>query len=359
MGYDFMVGNAIGALPHRATLVREDNECLKWVSTDYKCGSSQWNAEEEDRIVQAVQAVGAKSRGDRGVQLTEYGMAPQVYARMIQTLGAEAPETDVFASRDAPLLRKCRRHWHRGDSAWLRHWGLKEWGPMYWHGSLENTRRTVEKIVADRAKGDPGHNRYMIHPMSAGRSQVDAGFHHPERDVIRARGGVVHRRQGFINAPPWVKRGVPRLSWWMGRKPSPRVMKHSSVGLKRCPCRSCLSPRRGRISQWMALTCCPTPRSTTSSTTRGWGCTTMWQPRRGGPWSHLRIGGMTRCWSPASTRRMSSWRGSWITSRTNIMVRLGWTRRRGIFQEWGPVVTRTQLMPQVPKVIRGKRAPRR
>ena len=80
-------------------------------------------------------------------------MAPQVYARMIQTLGAETPETDVFASRDAPLLRKCRRHWHRGDSALHRHRGLKEWGPMYWHGSLENTRRTVEKIVADRAKG--------------------------------------------------------------------------------------------------------------------------------------------------------------------------------------------------------------
>ena len=153
MGYDFMVGNAIGALPHRATLVREDNECLTWLSTDYACGSSQWNAEEENQIVQAVQAVGAKSRGDRGVQLTEYGMAPQVYARMIQTLGAEAPETDVFPSRGAPLLRKCRRHWHRGDSAWHRHWGLKEWGPMYWHGSLENTRRTVEKIVADRAKG--------------------------------------------------------------------------------------------------------------------------------------------------------------------------------------------------------------
>ena len=28
MGYDFMVRNAIGALPHRATLVGEDNECL-------------------------------------------------------------------------------------------------------------------------------------------------------------------------------------------------------------------------------------------------------------------------------------------------------------------------------------------
>ena len=152
MGYDFMVGNAIGALPRRATLVREDDECLTWLSTDYACGSSQWNAEEEDRIIRAVQAVGAKSRGDRGVQLTEYGMAPQVYARMIQTLGAEAPETDVFASRDAPLLRKCRRHSHRGDSAWHRHWRWKEWVPMYWHGSLDNTRRTVDKNVADRAQ---------------------------------------------------------------------------------------------------------------------------------------------------------------------------------------------------------------
>ena len=200
MEYDFMVGNAIGAPPHRATLVREDDECLTWLSTDYPCGSSQWNAEEEDRIVQAVQAVGAKSRGHRGVQLTEYGTAPQVYASVIQTLGAEAPETDVFASRGAQLLRKCRRHWHRGDSAWHRHWSLKEWGSMYWHGSLENTRRTVEKIVADRADRDPGQNRHRIHPMSAGRSQVDAGFHHPERDVIRAREGVVHRRKGFINA---------------------------------------------------------------------------------------------------------------------------------------------------------------
>ena len=153
MGYDFMVGNAIGGLLHRATLVGEDDECLAWRSTDYACGSSQWNAEEEDQIVQAVQAVGAKSRGDPGVQLREYGMAPQVYARMIQTLRDEGPETDVFASRDAPPLRKCRRHWHRGDSAWHRHWRLKELGPMYWHGSLENTRRTVEKIVTDRAKG--------------------------------------------------------------------------------------------------------------------------------------------------------------------------------------------------------------
>ena len=153
MGYDFMVGNAIGALPHRATLVWEDNECLTWLSTDYACGSSKWNAEEEDRIVQAVQAVGAKSRGHRGVQLTEYAMAPQVYARMIQTLGAEAPETDVFASRDAPLLRKCRRHWHRGDSAWHRHWGLKEWEPMYWYGSLNEMSFGPEEEWFIDAKG--------------------------------------------------------------------------------------------------------------------------------------------------------------------------------------------------------------
>ena len=38
MGYDFMVGNTIGALPHRATLIWEDNECLSWLSTDYACG---------------------------------------------------------------------------------------------------------------------------------------------------------------------------------------------------------------------------------------------------------------------------------------------------------------------------------
>ena len=144
-GYDFMVGNAIGALPHRATLLREDDECLTWLSTDYACGSSEWNAEEEDQIAQEVQAVGAKSRGDRGVQLTEYGMAPQVYASMIQTLGAEAPETDVFASRDAPVLRKCRRHWHRGG---IGHWGflglgahVLAWLPGKYQTYVEEDRR--------------------------------------------------------------------------------------------------------------------------------------------------------------------------------------------------------------------------
>ena len=37
MGYDFMVANAIGALPHRATLVREDDECLTYMAVHGIC----------------------------------------------------------------------------------------------------------------------------------------------------------------------------------------------------------------------------------------------------------------------------------------------------------------------------------
>ena len=41
IGYDFMVKNAIGDLPHRVTLVREDNESLTWLSTENACRLSQ------------------------------------------------------------------------------------------------------------------------------------------------------------------------------------------------------------------------------------------------------------------------------------------------------------------------------
>ena len=85
----------------------------------------------------------------------EYGMAPQVYNRMVQQLGGEKPETDVFASRGVQQLRKCTRHWYKGDSAWSKHWGLKEWGPMYWHGAQEDTKGTVNKIIANSAKAIP------------------------------------------------------------------------------------------------------------------------------------------------------------------------------------------------------------
>ena len=103
--------------------------------------------------MQAVKTVSTNFNGDRRGHLMEYGMAPQVYNRMVQQLGGEKPETDVFSSRDATQLRKCTRHSHKGDSAWSKHWGLKEWGPMYWHGAQEDTTRTVNKIIADRAMG--------------------------------------------------------------------------------------------------------------------------------------------------------------------------------------------------------------
>ena len=98
MGFDFMVSDAMGALRHRATLVREDRERLTWLSTDHAPGLFQWTGDEEERIVRAVKTVSTKFNGDRGNHLMEYGMAPQVYSRMVQQLGGEKPETGVFAS---------------------------------------------------------------------------------------------------------------------------------------------------------------------------------------------------------------------------------------------------------------------
>ena len=103
--------------------------------------------------MRAVKTVSTKFNGDHGGHLMEYGMAPPVYNRMVKQRGGKKPETDVFASRDAPQLRKCTRHWHKGDSAWSKHWGLKQCGPIHWHGVQEDTRRTVNKIIADRAMG--------------------------------------------------------------------------------------------------------------------------------------------------------------------------------------------------------------
>ena len=109
MGYDFMVSNAIGALPHRATLVREDKERLTWLSTDHAPGLSQWKGDEEERMVRAFKTVSTSFNGDRGRHLMEYGMARQVYNRMVQRLGGQKPETDVFASWDGPQQGSVRR----------------------------------------------------------------------------------------------------------------------------------------------------------------------------------------------------------------------------------------------------------
>ena len=151
--YDILVSNTIGALPHSAALIREDKERLTPLYTAHAPDISQWTGDEEERIVRAVKTVSTKFNGDRGGHLLEYGMAPQVYNLMGQQPGGEKPETDVFASWDAAQLRKCTRHWHKGDSVWSKHWGLKEWEPVYWHGAQEDTRCTVNKIIADRTKG--------------------------------------------------------------------------------------------------------------------------------------------------------------------------------------------------------------
>ena len=100
IGYDFMVSNVIGAVPHRAMLVGEDKERLTWPPKDHAQGLSQWTGEEEEGIVRAVKTVRTKFHGDCGRHLMEYGMAPQVYNHMVQQLGGKTAEMDGFASRD-------------------------------------------------------------------------------------------------------------------------------------------------------------------------------------------------------------------------------------------------------------------
>ena len=207
---------------------------------------------------------------------------------------------------------------------------------MYWHGSLDNTRRTVEKIIADRAKGIPVITGVESTPCPLeglkstqdSITQNEMSFEPEEELFIDAKG---------VSMPSLGQAWGTKAFLVDGAQAQPTGDEAFIRRVEAVPMKVMFEPKEGWIGQLMALTSCPTPTSTTSSTTCGWGCTTVWQPRSGGPWSHLRIGGMRRCWSPASTRRMSSWRGSWTTSRTNTMVRLGRTHQRGVFQEWEPV----------------------
>ena len=48
MGYDFMGSNSARALPHLATLIREANERLSWLSTHYAPRGPRWTGVEED-----------------------------------------------------------------------------------------------------------------------------------------------------------------------------------------------------------------------------------------------------------------------------------------------------------------------
>ena len=153
MGYDFMVSNSAGALPHCAKLIREANERLSWLSTHYVPGGSQWTGDEEEKIVRAVKAAGIKSKDGDEEHLQEYGLFRDGYCRMMEGLGMDTPSTGVSASKEAPKLQKCARYWHKGDSAWNKHWDAEKWGHLYVHGSQRDSERIVNKIIADRAKG--------------------------------------------------------------------------------------------------------------------------------------------------------------------------------------------------------------
>ena len=63
------------------------------------------------------------------------------------------PSTDVFAAKEAPKLQRCPTYWHKGDSAWNKHWGAERWGHLYVHGAQRDSERIMNKSIADGAKG--------------------------------------------------------------------------------------------------------------------------------------------------------------------------------------------------------------
>ena len=79
MGYDFMVSNSAGALPHLATLLHEAQERISWLSTHYASGGSQWTREDEQKIVRAVKPARMKTKGSNGGHLQEYGLSRDAY----------------------------------------------------------------------------------------------------------------------------------------------------------------------------------------------------------------------------------------------------------------------------------------
>ena len=57
----------------------------------------------------------------------------------------EVALTDVFALQEAPKLQKCARYWHKGDSAWDKHWGAQRRGHLY----VQGAQRDLERIVKE------------------------------------------------------------------------------------------------------------------------------------------------------------------------------------------------------------------
>ena len=103
-------------------------------------------------MLRALKAARIKSNGGNPEHLQEYGLSRAAFCRMMEALCMDTPSTNAFASKGAPKLQKCVRYWHKGDSAWKKHWGAERWGHMYVHGAQQDSERIVNKIIAHRAK---------------------------------------------------------------------------------------------------------------------------------------------------------------------------------------------------------------
>ena len=205
---------------------------------------------------------------------------------------------------------------------------------MYSHGSLKNTRRTVEKIVADRAKGIlviTGIGSTPC-PLEGLKSTLDSITLNemscgPEEELFIDAKGLSMPSPG----QPWGTKAF----LVDGAQAQPTGDEAVIRRVEAVPMRVMFEPKEGTDQPMDGIDVL-----SHAEINHVVNYMRMGMHDRVAAKSHLRIGAMTRYWSPASTRRMSSWRGSWITSWTNMTVRLGSTRRHGIFQEWGPVVKR-------------------
>ena len=86
-----------------------------------------------------MKAAAIKSKCGDGEHPQEYGLSRDAYCHMMEGQGMDTQSTDVFASKEAPKLQKCASYWHKGDSAWNKHWGAGEWGHQYVHGAQRDS----------------------------------------------------------------------------------------------------------------------------------------------------------------------------------------------------------------------------
>ena len=185
--YDLMVSNQAGALPHCATVIREANDRLSLLSPHHAPHGSQWTGDEEEKIVRAVKATGIKSNGSDAEHLQKYDLSREAYQRTMEAFGMQIPLTAVFASNEAPALQKCARYWHKGDTAWDKHWGAQGWGHLYLHGAQRDSEQIVNKMIADGAKKSLGADRTQLRGCPWRSFEIHDRFRCLEEICVRAR----------------------------------------------------------------------------------------------------------------------------------------------------------------------------